>query len=214
MSQRKKKPAYNPRKLARERLQKLMGSILYVQDMFTIESGKIAGKIDADLAAIDGTTDMDNYKREQLERTKKAFLGLISKVSTNIGNIIVEADNTTGVLFEELKTKPWKETKDAAFVAELALEHSSTLAAIEGQNYTGMIIEIMQDHFRNVEFVAREVKAGASIEQAKERLADNIAKEAAAAKAAEVDSNATAVTTQEQVDGKLVVEDKEKVDVE
>lgn len=214
MSQRKKKPAYNPRKLARERLQKLMGSILYVQDMFTIESGKIAGKIDADLAAIDGTADMDNYKREQLERTKKAFLGLISKVSTNIGNIIVEADNATGVLFEELKTKPWKETKDAAFVAELALEHSSTLAAIEGQNYTGMIIEIMQDHFRNVEFVAREVKAGASIEQAKERLADNIAKEAAAAKAAEVDSNATAVTTQEQVDGKLVVEDKEKVDVE
>ncbi|QXO09475.1 hypothetical protein pEaSNUABM11_00051 [Erwinia phage pEa_SNUABM_11] len=208
MSQRKKKPAYNPRKLARERLQKLMGSIIYVQDMFTIESGKIAGKIDNDLKAIEGTTELDGYKREQLERTKRAFLGLIAQVSTGLTKIIQEADATTGNLYDDLKIKPWKENKEAAFAAELALEHYSTLAAIEGQNYTGTIIDIMEDHFRNVEFVSREIKAGASLEQAKQRLADNIAKEA------ELAQKEAALATQEVPGGESVVETKEESHVQ
>lgn len=178
MSQRKKKPAYNPRKLARERLEKLMGSIFYVQDMFTAESGKIAGRIDQDLAEVTGTTDLDNFKREQMERTKKAYVGLISQVSKELSGIIAEADKAAGQVVVDLKVKPWKEMKDVAFIAEMALEHQSTMAAIAGQQYTGLIMEIMQDYFRNIEFVTRELKDGASLEQAKERLAANIAKEA------------------------------------
>ncbi|AXF51181.1 hypothetical protein WELLINGTON_50 [Erwinia phage Wellington] len=190
MSQRKKKPAYNPRKLARERLEKLMASIFYVQDMFTAESGKIAKRLDMDLAEITGTTELDAYKREQTERSKAAYIGLISQVSKDLSAVIVAADNAAGQVVADLKVRPWKEMKDAAFIAELALEHHSTEAAIAGQKYTGLILEIMQDYFRNIEFVCREVKAGRSVEDAKKTLTENIAKEAevAAAAAAEVAS--------------------------
>lgn len=184
MSQRKKKPAYNPRKLARERLEKLMASIFYVQDMFTAESGKIAKRLDMDLAEITGTTELDAYKREQTERSKAAYIGLISQVSKDLSAIIVAADNAAGQVVADLKVRPWKEMKDAAFIAELALEHHSTEAAIAGQKYTGLILEIMQDYFRNIEFVAREVKAGQSVEQAKKVLADNLVKEAELAREA------------------------------
>ncbi|ANZ49402.1 hypothetical protein KWAN_50 [Erwinia phage vB_EamM_Kwan] len=190
MSQRKKKPAYNPRKLARERLEKLMASIFYVQDMFTAESGKIAKRLDMDLAEITGTTELDAYKREQTERSKAAYIGLISQVSKDLSAVIVAADNAAGQVVADLKVRPWKEMKDAAFIAELALEHHSTEAAIAGQKYTGLILEIMQDYFRNIEFVSREVKAGRSVEDAKKTLTENIAKEAevATAAAAEVAS--------------------------
>lgn len=190
MSQRKKKPAYNPRKLARERLEKLMASIFYVQDMFTAESGKVAGRLDVDLKALTGTTELDAYKREQTERTKAAYIGLISQVSKDLSAIITEADRLAGQVVEDLRVRPWKEMKDAAFVAELALEHQSTLAAVEGQKYTGLILEIMQDYFRNMEFVEREVKAGASVELAKQRLAENIAKESEAERQAAAEQQA------------------------
>lgn len=177
MSQRKKKAAYNPRKVARDELRRLLGEIFYVQDMFIIESGKLAHALDELQNEDTRTGDLKVYNDHQIALAKAGYLGLADHIKTELNKIIVEADAVGSPLLTRLENEKWDAVKEFVLPVELRMAELSTDATIAGQKYTGLALEIMETYFRNVEFVKRDLEAGSSLDMAKANLEKHIAAE-------------------------------------
>lgn len=173
MAQRKKKPAYNPKQIAKKTLRESMKSIVGVREMFIYESGRFAEKLDEEQRNSEACLDKDlkGFTDEAFAESKAAYLGLISQIKTAIDAHVVESDGEAMKQLALLDNVPWKECKDQIMISDLAMADNVVGALAIGQNFIGMTAQIFDIYNRKIEFVKAGLKEGKSIDLVRSELA-------------------------------------------
>lgn len=173
MAQRKKKPAYNPKQIAKKTLRESMKSIVGVREMFIYESGRFAEKLDEEQRNSEACLDKDlkGFTDEAFAESKAAYLGLISQIKTAIDAHVVESDGEAMKQLALLDNVPWKECKDQIMISDLAMADNVVGALAIGQNFIGMTAQIFDIYNRKIEFVKAGLKEGKSIDLVSSELA-------------------------------------------
>lgn len=182
MSRRKKKPAHNPRKDARDFVKSTMHDILKKQAVFIESTQFLAGKIDREREVTEAITheELRTFTLKALDEALAAFIGMCAQAKELFGNLVVEADAIATPMLALLNDdrKTWKDIKDLHLADGLVLsdiDHRSQMVAIDIQ---GTSIEIFSTYNAKVRFVKQALNAGRTMEQAEALLVDALSNNA------------------------------------
>ncbi|HHS7556444.1 TPA: hypothetical protein ACTPQ1_004738 [Salmonella enterica] len=193
MSRRKKKPAYNPRKLARDSIVATMKNLLKRQDIFVESGSYLAGRVDAEREVIESITheELKQFSLESLGRAKAALIGMGADVTPKYNKLVVDMDAIATPVLALLDdhSKSWKDIKDQVVLDQIAMgaiEQDSMQLAMD-VHYTN--IELFSRYNAEVKFIKQALNKGQTMEQAKALLADAIADQAKEMQPAPIDHN-------------------------
>ncbi|EEH4091502.1 hypothetical protein G7554_000217 [Salmonella enterica subsp. enterica serovar Saintpaul] len=202
MSRRKKKPAYNPRKDARDFVKAMMQSVLKKQAVFIESTEFLSGRIDREREVTEAITheELKAFTLKALDEAQAAFLGMCLQGKELFGKLIVEADAKAVPVFDMLNdnSKTWKEIKDQFHVDHTELSLIDQRANMLAMDIQGTSIEIFSTYNAKVKFVKQALNNGHIVEQAEVLLAEALANNSKELpKNAIVDHNDVVVETEE-----------------
>ncbi|QVW55168.1 hypothetical protein pEaSNUABM29_00124 [Erwinia phage pEa_SNUABM_29] len=201
MSRRKKKPAYNPRKLARDSVVSSMKDLLKRQAVF-VESGSfLSGRVDRErevVGAIDHV-ELKEYTLEALDRAQAALIGMGADVTPKFNQMVVEMDAIATPLVALLDdhTKSWKDIKDQVTMDQLSMSNIEQASMMLSADFNYTSIELFSRYNAEIKFVKQALNKGQTMDQAKALLAQAIADQAKEVQPAPVDHHDVEVKVEE-----------------
>ncbi|EIC3584707.1 hypothetical protein LAA31_002531 [Salmonella enterica subsp. enterica serovar Enteritidis] len=172
MSRRKKKPAYNPRTLAKKELRESVKSVYKLLVIFEEQMKILAERIDKEREVLEALEEPE-YKAfaiKALDEAKAAFVGLMAEGKEKLGAKLIEIDKVATNAKTMLENNSWASVKDEFSVESMNVTTLETEAVWLGKDIQGAAIEILSLYNGRADFVKRAMHQGHTFAEAYELL--------------------------------------------
>ncbi len=172
MSRRKKKPAYNPRALAKKTLRDSVKNVYKLVILFEDQMKILAERIDKEREILDALQEPE-YKEfaiNALDEAKAAFVGLMAEGKEKLGAKLIAIDEVATKTKAMLESTNWSNVKEQYELDTLLVTNLETDAIFLGKDIQGAAIEILSLYNSRADFVKRAMQQGSTFAEAYELL--------------------------------------------